>query len=160
ILDKRDLVLGKRPRFLAIDDHCAQQDVVLEQPHCNLAAGTPHIDLLSESRVGAINFFFAEIGNMDDSFAATDSPQRGLWSRPNGTYLPHPLNVVRLTAVCRWMKGFAVISKKVTMRRFAKPYCLVEHGLEDRGEVTRRGVNDLQHLGGRGLLVQGFARLG
>ncbi len=30
VLDQRDLLLAKRPHFLAVDDHCAQQDVVLE----------------------------------------------------------------------------------------------------------------------------------
>jgi hypothetical protein len=29
-----------------------------------------------------------------------------------------------------------------------------------RGKVARRGVDDLQYLGGRGLALQGFARLG
>ncbi len=96
---------------------------------------------------------------MDDSLAATDSSQRGLWSRPNSTDLPRPLNVVRLTAVCGWMKAFAIVSKKVTMRRLAKPYCPVEHGLEDGDEVAGRGVDDSQHLCCGGLLFQGLARL-
>jgi hypothetical protein len=37
---------------------------------------------------------------------------------------------------------------------------LFDDRVEHRGEVTRRGIDDLQHLGGRGLLLQGLARLG
>jgi hypothetical protein len=37
---------------------------------------------------------------------------------------------------------------------------LVEHRIEDRGEVAGRGVDDLQHLGARGLLLQRLVTLG
>jgi hypothetical protein len=36
----------------------------------------------------------------------------------------------------------------------------VEYCVKHRREVARRGINDLQYLGGRGLLLQGLARLG
>ena len=38
--------------------------------------------------------------------------------------------------------------------------CLLEHRVENRGEVAGRGIDDLQHLGGGGLLLQCLARLG
>ena len=37
---------------------------------------------------------------------------------------------------------------------------LFEHRVEHRREVAGRGIDDLQHLGGRGLLLQRLARLG
>ena len=37
---------------------------------------------------------------------------------------------------------------------------LFQHRVEHRREVAGRGVDDLQHLGGRGLLLQRLARLG
>ena len=37
---------------------------------------------------------------------------------------------------------------------------LVEDGVEHRREVAGRGIDDLQHLSGRGLLLQGLAGLG
>src|SRR5262249_9504868 len=37
---------------------------------------------------------------------------------------------------------------------------LLQYRREHRREITGRGVDDLQYLGGRGLLPQGFARLG
>jgi hypothetical protein len=36
----------------------------------------------------------------------------------------------------------------------------LDHRVEDRGEVAGRRIDDLQYLGGRGLLFQGLARLG
>src|SRR6516225_8406131 len=53
----------------------------------------------------------------------------------------------------------AVIDGKKAERSFAKPHSLCEHLIEHRREVTRRGIDDLQNLGGGGLLLQGFACL-
>ncbi|HVC54610.1 MAG TPA: hypothetical protein VND95_01565, partial [Stellaceae bacterium] len=36
----------------------------------------------------------------------------------------------------------------------------IKDRVEHRGEVAGRGIDDLQHLGGRGLLFEGLARLG
>ena len=41
----------------------------------------------------------------------------------------------------------------------AQPDRLFKDDIEYRGEVTRRGIDDLQYLGGRGLLLQRLARL-
>ena len=45
-------------------------------------------------------------------------------------------------------------------KRLAQPHRLFQHRVEHRREVAGRGVDDLQYLGGRGLLLQRFARLG
>src|SRR5262249_33492621 len=42
----------------------------------------------------------------------------------------------------------------------AKAVRLLQDRIEDRCEVAGRGIDDLQHFGGRGLLLQGLARLG
>jgi hypothetical protein len=36
----------------------------------------------------------------------------------------------------------------------------LEHRIENGGEIARRAVDDLQHLGGRDLLLQGLVTLG
>src|SRR5215472_6686904 len=41
----------------------------------------------------------------------------------------------------------------------AQPHRLFEHCLEYRREITGRGIDDLQHLGGRGLLRDCFVAL-
>ena len=59
----------------------------------------------------------------------------------------------------RW-KLFAVKSEEDTERRIAQPRRLFEHRIEHRREIAGRRVDDLQHLGGRGLLLQRLAGLG
>ena len=44
--------------------------------------------------------------------------------------------------------------------RIAEPHRLVEHRIEHRREIAGRGIDDLEDLGGRGLLVERLARLG
>jgi len=41
-----------------------------------------------------------------------------------------------------------------------QPHRLFEHCVEHRREVAGQGIDDLQHLGGGGLLLQRLARLG
>ena len=49
---------------------------------------------------------------------------------------------------------------KVPMRGLAQPHRLFQHRVEHRREIAGRGVDDLQHLGGRGLLLQRLALFG
>src|SRR5215510_10368295 len=42
----------------------------------------------------------------------------------------------------------------------AKGMRLLQYRIENRSEVARRRIDDLQHLGSRGLLLQRLARLG
>jgi len=45
-------------------------------------------------------------------------------------------------------------------RGITQGQCLVEHCVEHRSEIARRGVDYLQHFGGCGLLLQCLARFG
>src|SRR6516162_4112255 len=58
------------------------------------------------------------------------------------------------------MIPLAVISTDAAELRVAQSKCLLQHRVEDRPEITRRAVNDLQNLGSRGLLFQRLTRLG
>ncbi len=55
---------------------------------------------------------------------------------------------------------FAVKDPQRPESSSAKPVRLFQDRVEHRREVARRGVDDPQHLGGCGLLLQGLARLG
>jgi hypothetical protein len=48
---------------------------------------------------------------------------------------------------------FAVIGDQCAMLDAAKGVRLLKNSVEHRGEVAGRGIDDLQHLGGRGLLL-------
>ena len=54
----------------------------------------------------------------------------------------------------------AVIRVEVTATSLAQPGRLFEHRLKHRRQVTRRGIDGLQHLGGRGLPLQRLVALG
>src|SRR5689334_25280312 len=58
------------------------------------------------------------------------------------------------------MENFTIIRREVTEFRLTETACLFKHRIEDRREVAGRGIDDLQYLGGRGLLLQRLARLG
>src|SRR6516164_7705542 len=97
---------------------------------------------------------------MDYSLPAADSSQRSTWTRSNRAELRRPFDIARWTANRGKMEKFAVIGKHVTVSRLAEPDRSLEHRVEDRGEVAGRGIDDLQYLGSRGLLLQRLARLG
>jgi len=52
-----------------------------------------------------------------------------------------------------YSKLVGFVCPKPTEGRIAQPRCLFEHRVEHRGEVAGRGIDDLQYLGGRGLLL-------
>jgi hypothetical protein len=52
------------------------------------------------------------------------------------------------------MEVLAVICIERAERRTAQPHRLFQHRIEYRREVARRGIDDLQHLGGCGLAFQ------
>ena len=51
-------------------------------------------------------------------------------------------------------------SSKAAVAASAQPHRLFEHRVEHRREVAGRGIDDLQYLGGRGLLVARFFEFG
>src|ERR1700739_3611217 len=56
--------------------------------------------------------------------------------------------------------SFAVDDSHEAEGHSAQPHRLVEHCVQYRRGITGRGVELLQDLGSRGLLLQGFTRLG
>src|SRR5204863_441089 len=61
---------------------------------------------------------------------------------------------------CHSMQSFAIKAVHLPEGGFAQPCRLVENRFEYRCEIAGRAVDDLQYLGGRGLLLQRLARLG
>ena len=51
-----------------------------------------------------------------------------------------------------WTELLAVGHVYNAERRSAKPHCLLQDRIEHRREVAGRGIDDLQYLGGCGLL--------
>src|SRR5215475_12229455 len=61
---------------------------------------------------------------------------------------------------CYGVELLTVVEAQAAVPNLAKRARLFENGIENRLEVPRRRIDDLQHLGGRGLLIQCFTRLG
>src|SRR6476660_1839674 len=57
------------------------------------------------------------------------------------------------------MKALTIPSSKNAKWRLAQPRRFFQHRIEYRGEIAGRGVDDTEHLGGRGLLLQSLALL-
>ena len=58
------------------------------------------------------------------------------------------------------MEMLAVVEYKLPKAAPQSRVRLFQHRVEHRREIAGRGIDDLQHLGGRGLLLQCLARLG
>ena len=63
-----------------------------------------------------------------------------------------------MAAVGHGEKTSPVIGEKMTEARSAQPHRPIEHCVEYWLEVATRGIDDLQYLGGRGLLLTRFGK--
>jgi len=91
----------------------------------------------------------------------TERPSHaGLRSHSHRTTIADVLDEFRLAPDSQVTLEFTIIPHEHSVRRLAKVNRLVEHRFEDWGEVARRSVDDLQDLGGGGLVLQCLARLG
>src|SRR5215472_10060569 len=57
------------------------------------------------------------------------------------------------------METLAVPGSENAKGCFTQLRCLLQYRIEHWRNTPRRGIDDLQHFGGRSLLLQGFARL-
>src|SRR5262249_19302040 len=74
-------------------------------------------------------------------------------SQPDGGWLGY-------AAHCDSAKVLAIIESQAPHGSVAQAVRLLQYRVEDRDEIAGRGIDDLQHLRGRGLLLQCLARLG
>src|SRR5229473_783067 len=99
---------------------------------------------------GTVQLGIVDIGNVNDGFTAHDT-------RPSDAERCRyqSKRILLLDKTCPAMHGdesekLAVINSELAVDRFAKASGLFKHFIEYRGEVAGRGIDDLQHLGGRG----------
>src|SRR6516164_7775186 len=67
--------------------------------------------------------------------------------------------LVRMAALRNGAEFAAVIELQTAKRDSAEAVRLLQYRLEHRGEFAGRRIDHLQYIGGRGLLLQGLARL-
>jgi hypothetical protein len=59
-----------------------------------------------------------------------------------------------------FVEVISLVYRQSAKRGFAEAKRLIESRVEHGGKIAGRAVDDLQHLGGRSLLLQSLARLG
>src|SRR5262245_31340097 len=57
-------------------------------------------------------------------------------------------------------KSVSIVQAQSAKLSVAEPCCVRQHGLENRLQLSRRTADDLQHLRGRGLLLQRLGQFG
>ena len=160
ILQQRDLLLGKRPDLLAIDRDRAEQPAVLAKRHIRMRANTAEIDQAPGESGRSVGSSSATIGDVDKPLAANDEPP--VYPASAGTDGCRRQYSAKLGSPRAAPRDgtFAVDRSTAAERGIAKRNCLFQHRVEHRREVAGRRIDDLQDLGGRGLLLQRLARLG
>src|SRR3954453_23738672 len=97
---------------------------------------------------------------MDPRFTLKNASQDRSWTIGRRIVLTEVGESLGHPPARRTVPTLAVKGLQMAKRGAAQPHRLLEHRVEYRREVAGRGVDDLQHLGGRGLLRQRLARLG
>src|SRR5204863_32978 len=109
--------------------------------------------------IGVIGRVFPAVEDVHDPLAARDLLKTSY--RSDWASLPNVLRRFWIAAKHRnGMKQFTVEGAKRPECSIAKFHRLLDNRIEYRRKVARRRVDDPQHLGGRGLLLQRLARLG
>ena len=161
ILQQRDLLVGKRPHLLAKDGEGAEQGVVLAQRHCRGAVRAAEIYNCSTQRITRPVSLFCRHIDMDrHALTPQHAPEAGLTVKRSQRFAQELGKRRRHPTQGGGFEANAVVGPKHAKSGFAQPHRLFEHRVEDRREVAGRRVDHLQYLGGRGLLLQGLARLG
>ena len=128
-------------------------DGVLAQRHTRRWSGSRQARRRDEQRAAGCEDLVGHVGDLGERFTCRDAAERrqgrGGWRfaqkfRIGGWNIPKRDCVIML----------AVERPKDAERGAAQIGRLLEHRVEHRREIAGRGVNDLQHLGGRGLLLQ------
>ena len=103
-------------------------------------------------------FRIGKIGDLHHALAMFDAAEPGLRM---GTHLLSRClgECHRHAAHCHRVKNGAVIGAKRPAGGLTQPHGFVEHRIEHRRKVAGRGVDDLQYLGGRGLLSERLVAL-
>jgi hypothetical protein len=97
---------------------------------------------------------------MDQAFAASKAAYRITRARCKiGKSFQMKVYQVRRSSYRSEREAFPIIGPKMAIRGVAEMYRFVEHRIEHRLQMAGVGIDNLQHLSGRGLLLQRLALL-
>ena len=148
-----DLLVGEQPDLLAVDEDRADQLVLLEHRHGEEGARARQLDDARRSRRARRSRALPQCRVLHDAWSAGDRPSGVPAGRINGSRFRR--FVVRRRRVMHATMRIARPRKSHIAELGVADACRVlQHRLEYRLQVAGRAGDDLQHLGGRGLLLQ------
>ena len=157
ILQQRDLLVGERPHFPAIDGMTPSSASSLRSGTISSVRTPPIAD-----RAAGSSGFSVEARRMTRRCGQRARRARLRRWMPVAVRTPCRVLVERLLARRASRRDENARRHRSTGRQsgIAEAVRLFQHRVEHRREVAGRGIDDLQYLGGRGLLLQCLARLG
>jgi len=156
-LDQLDLLLGERPYSGAVHDEQTNGDLLSQERHpedCPIAAYSREVTegvFGISKNIGNLNGFALQQDPPDDTAAS--------WRIRLSPYVFFELRrvtVARSGIVARVLPGR---TEDVRLVRLAQPRRRFDQRVEYGAEVERRAADDLEHVGGGGLLLQRFAQI-
>src|ERR1700730_8199957 len=157
ILQQRDLLVGEWPHFLAKCGDRAEHYVIFSKRHRQQCADTAGPDDAFQGVAVAV--VGADVGEVDAPLALHDPRRCAPLGRP-GPKLPPGFDEARIPVGRCSAESFSLADQQPAVRGSAEGVRLLQYRVEHRGEIAGRAVDDMQYLGGGGLLVQRLARLG
>src|SRR6516165_1576951 len=133
---------------MACGDDLPKENVILAQRGIKHSSGATELDALARYRVVKLD----DINTMDGALAFDDMPARkiGSWSVAPLHSLDHCL---RKAARRHPAEFLAVPELQAAVGRITQRVRLLQDCVENRRKVARRRIDNLQDLGGRGLLL-------
>src|SRR6516164_5517964 len=98
---------------------------------------------------GAVSLALRDVRDMSNVLSPQHTLHGHARSRQHRSALSSPLVEFAMATGCNEVESFSIISGDVAKAGLAQTHRFFEHRVENRREVARRGVDDLQHLGGR-----------
>src|SRR6516162_10519053 len=155
ILQQRDLLIGKRPNLLAVQDDEAENGVVPTERCDERRAGAAQVDEAAPVQVACpIWLLILQVEHVHNRLPAENSGAERSRSGRRSVSFAELRKVVRHTSDGGGEPALSIVGPELPESHLAQPHGLVEHGVEYRREIAGRGVNDLKQLGGGGLLLQ------
>ena len=106
---------------------------------------------------GTVCLRIDHIQNVNDPLTAYEALGSAPWIGHNRLVEQFP-SCTRYTTNCDCPKDLAVEAIQHAERRLAEPHRLFEHRVKNGREVAGSRIDDLQDLGGRGLLFDGIKK--
>ena len=159
--DQLDLLVAERAHLLAVHADRADQLAFLEHRHDQEGPATGELDLGDEQGIAFdVCLLLCDVGNVDQLLGRGDTAEAGSWAGADDRFALPPLGPCGRRAGRRdETESVAFAQPQVAEPGTADAHRILQHGLEHGLKLAGRRADDLQHLGGRRLLLQRLAEI-